>query len=166
MAAQPPPYSQPVGYAAPPPGPPRRRSRTGWYVGGGIVALLLLCCLGAVVFSALIGGGVFALFRVTAGPRDATTGYFQAVENGDWVGAQGYLSASLRSRTTPADLQARWARRMATTGPIAGFTVTGTNITNNTATVSGTLRYQGGTSEPETLTLVEEGDGWKITSLP
>ena len=166
MAAQPPPYSQPGGYAAPSPTPPPRRSRAGWYIGGGIVALLLLCCLGVVIFSALLGGGVFALFRVTAGPRDATTGYFQAVENGDWVAAQGYLSSSLRSRTTPAELQAQWTRRTATTGPVAGFTVTSTNITSNTATVGGTLHYQGGTSATVTVNLVDEGGDWKISSLP
>ena len=168
MAAQPPPYGygQPGGYAAPPPGPPPRRSRAGWYIGGGIAALLLLCCVGTVVFSLLIGGGVFAIFQATAGPRDATTGYFQAVENSDWAGAQGYLSSSLRARTSPTDLQTQWTRRTAATGSVSDFSVTNTNITNNTATVTGTLRYSGGTSETKTVNLVKEGDLWKITSLP
>lgn len=184
MATQQPPYDGSGRGGAPPPGnypaqpggspppplpappPPRKSNTVWWIVGGSVGGLLLLCCLGAFAFSALFGVGIFAAVQATAGPRDATTEYFEAVERRDWTAAHDHLSARLRAANTPATLQATWTRREATNGAVTGFDVDDTNITNDTATVTGTLRYQGGRSESRRVTLVKEGDDWKISSPP
>ncbi len=158
------------GYAVPPPSPPApppsRSNCVWWFVGGGIAGVALLCCVGVVAFRALLGGGAFAAFRVTAGPRNATTGYYEAVKAQDWAQAHSYLSAPLRQTTTQAALQANWQLRERTSGRIDRFSVTNTNITNNTATVTGTLRYQSGREEPRTVLLIKEGGDWKISTSP
>ena len=150
----------------PPTAPPPRNNRVWWFVGGGLAGAALLCCVGVVAFSTLLGGGAFAIFRATAGPRDATTGYYEAVKAQDWARAHSYLSAPLRQTTTQAALQATWQLRERTSGRVDRFSVTNTNITNNTATVTGRLRYLNGREEPTTIVLIKEGGDWKITTLP
>ena len=128
--------------------------------------VLALAGGGALLAALVLAGVLFAVFRGTAGPRDATNGYFAAVIAGDWPGAQGYLSAAQRARVTPAGLQATWAARESANGPAAGFSVRGTSVKTTTARVSGTLRYQNGASESRTVQLVKEGGAWKIASSP
>ena len=137
-----------------------------WYIGGGIAGLLLLCCIGVIVFSLVAGGGVFALVQATAGPRMASQGYFDAVGAHDWAKAQSYLNSSQRKTVSPQSLQTIWSPREAANGPVTGFSVTSTNINNNTAIVRGTVRYRNGVSEARTIDLVKEGSNWKISSLP
>ncbi|MDQ6602903.1 MAG: hypothetical protein M3Z19_09260 [Chloroflexota bacterium] len=179
MTTPQPPYSQPgppppgqyypagpPAYYPPPPayGPPPKKSRRVWWIVGVIVGLFLLLIIGAFVLL-----GVF-VFRSAGPARDATTEYFAAVKAHDWNAAQGHLSASLRARTKPADLQATWLRREQADGAIDHFTVSGTNVSSvngkTSATVTATLSYASGASDPKIVTLVKEGDGWKLSSLP
>jgi len=180
MATQPP-YGQPG--AAPPPGyyptyptgppgqyppppaygpPPKKRRRVWWVVGvvGGLGVLLIV---------ALVLLGVFVVR--SAGPaRDATTGYFIAVKAHDWNAAYDHLSASLRATTKPADLQVTWVRREQADGAIMQFTVSDTNVRSvngqTSATVTGTLSYASGASDPKIVVLAKEDGGWKLSSLP
>ena len=55
---------------------------------------------------------------------------------------------------------------MTSTSNVPSFSVTSTNINNNTAIVRGTVRYRNGASEARTIDLVKEGSNWKISSLP
>lgn len=165
--AGPPPY-QPPPY--PPAPPPARRSNTIWWVLGGLSVALALCvCVALFSFGAL-GGGIFALFRATAGPRDAVTAYYEAVAAQDYSTAQSYLNATQRAAITPRALEATWQAREVSNGPVAKFDITNTNISSSggatTATVTGALRYTRGASEAKTITLVKEGDAWKISSPP
>lgn len=177
-AGGPPPYqgghASPPGYLGSPPGypptPPKKSNTVWWVLGGGLVGLLALCaCIGLFSVGA-IGGSVVALFRATAGPRDATTAYYEAVAARDYATAQSYLNSPLRSTITPRALEATWKLREAASGPVVTFDISGTNISttngNTTATVTGTLRYTSGASEPKTVTLVKEGDDWRISSAP
>jgi hypothetical protein len=103
--------------------------------------------------------------------NSAVTGYYAAVEAHDWTRAEGYLASPLRSSTSASDLQSAWERREAAYGAVDRFDVTGTNVrvatgTGATATVSGTLHYKGGQSELKIVTLVKEGDAWRLSRLP
>ena len=164
----------PPGYSPAPPGdyyfqspppenpPVAKKRRWVWWLIGGIVACLLI-------------GGLVVAFVVFAarniGPaRDATTGYFVALKAHDWAAADEYLDASLRATVKPTDLQATWTRREQADGPIDRFTITNTsvNTTNGktTATITGTLSFTGGASDPEIVTLVKEDGGWKLSRAP
>lgn len=159
-------YQAPIG---PPPGaaPSPRNNRPWLWVLGGLGGLGLLCCGGVLIFSLVLGGGIATIFAATSGPREATSGHFEAIEARDWAGAQGYLSSSLRRTTSAAALQARWEGRERTRGAaVDRFSARNTNITNNTATVAGTIHYKNGTTEERTVTLVKEGDDWKLSALP
>lgn len=167
-AGTPPPY-QPASY--PPTPPPARRSNTIWWVlGGGIIAVLALCICATLFSFGALGGGVFALFRATAGPRDAVTAYYEAVAAQDYVTAQSYLNATQRAAIAPRALEATWQAREGSNGPVAKFDITNTSISSSggatTATITGTLRYSRGATEAKTITLVKEGDAWKISSAP
>ena len=165
MSAPPPPHSVP-GAQPPPPGaapaPPARGGKTLWWaLGGGLLGLLGLCaCVGVIGVGAL-GGGVFALVQATAGPRDATSAYFEAVVAGDYATAHRSLSAAQRASLTPQDL-ARIRRGL------LSYSVDDVNIANTngatSATVTVTSSTTGGASNRETITLVKEGKDWKLTA--
>jgi hypothetical protein len=140
--------------------PPLRPARPLWWY---VVALVAIVAL----FVGLLGGGLFLILNgVSAGPRDATTGYFAAVVARDWAGAHGRLNAAQRDRVSPQDLAAIWGAREGTRGPADGFRVTGFSSKNGRTRVSGSLRYRDGVTEPQTLWLVREDGAWKIASDP
>lgn len=137
---------------------PRQGNRTFLYVGLGIAGLLLLCCA---MTGILFGGSILALFKATSGPRDTATSYYQALGAHDWAKARGYLSAS--NTATATTLQTTWTTLEATNGPFQSSSATNTQISNNTATVEGTLKFRNG-SIPFTLQMVKEGGNWRITT--
>jgi len=164
-SSPPPPGGYPAGGIPPfvPAGspPPQRNNRRWLWIGGGIAGVLLLCCVGV---AALFGT---TLFKATAGPRDATNGYFNAVKARDYATARTYLSASLGTATTAASLQATWSQREGRHGAVTGFSINSTDVQySGTATVGGTLKYANGGTEAKTLTLVKENGAWKLTTLP
>lgn len=128
-----------------------------WYI-GALAAII-------VIFVALLGGTLFVILsRASAGPREATNGYFAAGIAQDWAGAHGRLSAMQRGQVSTGGLAAIWAAREGTRGPAESFRVTNFNIRNGQARISGTLRYRDGTTESRTVWLIEEGGAWKITA--
>ncbi len=164
----------PPGYGAPPPGynapPPPQRSKRGWWIGGGIAVLLLGCCLAGILAVALGPRLVRGTAGNITGARDATTGYYDAVRDHDWSEAHGYLSNSLGSSITPTALQTLWTAQEYSKGRVTGFSVTNTNVSSNngrtTAVVTGTIRYDKGSSETKTVNLVKEGSNWRLANLP
>lgn len=143
-----------------PPAPKKRRWV--WWLVGGIIVFLLL---GGLAVSLVVLG-----VRNIGPARDATTEYFAALKAQDYTTAQAHLSASLRATTKPADLEATWLRREQADGAINQFKISNTNISavngKTTATVTGTLSYASGATDPKTITLVKEDNGWKLSSLP
>ncbi len=152
----------------------RRRTRVWPWLAGCASVLLLLCLVGAGLVFAFRGRILSGAQQAIAGPRDATTGYFDAVEAGDWPRARSYLNSSLRSANTPASLQVTWQRHAAANGALDRFVVTNVNIRTSpgsggnttTAVVSGTLHYKTGLPDPKVVNLVREGGDWKLASLP
>ncbi len=128
-------------------------SRRGLKIALGVVALMLLLCVGSV---AIFAGG---LVKATSGPHDAATGFFTAIANHDWATAGGYDSTA--TGTTASELEQSWGRTEAKNGRLLSSSVASTNISNDTATVEGTLKFEG-TSAPFTLDLVKVGDTWKL----
>ncbi len=145
-----------------------------WWIGGGAAGLLLLCCLVTIALIPAIRRTVSGVAQSVGEAQNTATGYFEAIEAHDWATAQTYLSSSLRSTTTPASLETVWTRREAANGAIDRFEATNTNIrtfrgtggNQTTATVTGTLHYRTGVSEPKVVTLVNEGNDWKLSALP
>lgn len=140
--------------------PPLRPARLLWQYVGALVTIVAL-------FVGLLLGGLFLILDpLTAGPRDATTGYFAAVVARDWAGAHDRLSAAQRDRIRPEDLAALWEAREGARGPTEGFRVMGVKRNTVRTRVSGTLRYRDGATEPRTVWLVREDGAWKIASDP
>ena len=164
----------PSGYGAPPPGygapPPPQRSKRGWWIGGGIAVLLLCCCFTGVLALTLGPRLVRGTAGNVTGARDATTGYYNAVRDHNWSLAHGYFSSSLGASISPTALQSLWTVQEVGKGRVTGFSVNSTNVSTNngrtTAIVTGTLRYDKGSSETKTVNLVKEGSDWLLANLP
>ncbi|HEY8600893.1 MAG TPA: phage terminase large subunit family protein [Thermomicrobiales bacterium] len=138
---------------------PLRPARPLWWHIGVLVGMVLL-------FLVLLGGVLFVILRsASAGPRDATSGYFAAVGAGDWASAHDRLSAAQRNQVTPGNLAASWGIQERAHGPVAGFDTTSFSIKNGRARISGKLRYRDGTTESRVVQLVREGGSWKIVSV-
>jgi hypothetical protein len=151
----------PTGYY---PVPPKKGNKRVWWIVGSVAAgLLVLVVVGIVLL-------VTTVLHAVGPARDATVAYFDAVKAHDWPRAYDQLSTSVRATTKPADLQATWTRREQADGPIDHFNVTNTNVNNTngkvTATVTGTLIYTSGSTDPKILTLVKEDGNWKLSRLP
>lgn len=140
---------------------PKKR-RWVWWLVGGLAVFLVLC---AIIVSLIVVAS-----RNIGPARDATTEYFAAIKAHDWATAQAHLSASLRATTKPADLEATWLRREQADGAIDQFKVSSTNVRSvngkSSATVTGTLSYASGASDPKIVTLAKEDGGWKLSRLP
>jgi hypothetical protein len=139
-------------------------------LGGVGAAVLLVCCIGAVIAGVLISRGVGGLAGNIAGAQNRADDYFAAIQAHDWNRAHSYLDRQTQSSTSTAALQRTWTARESANGRITGFSADNTNVnTSNgrtTGTVTGTLRYDTGTTETRTVLLVKEGDAWKLTALP
>jgi hypothetical protein len=144
-----------------------KSNRVKRWLSGALVGLLFSCIV-IIILGVLLGRSFIPfLTQATAGPRTATLECYEAIEARDWARAYNYLGASLRSSNTPAGLEVLWGRRAAANGAIDRFEVTGTTITTNSkATVSGTIYYKTGVSEPKIVTLVNEKGAWKLSTLP
>lgn len=159
------PSGPPASYPVPSPGyvPPTKKSRRVWWIVGVVGGLVLL------VIAALVFLGLF-LSRSIGPARDATTEYFAAVQAHDWAAAHDHLSASLRATTKPTDLEATWLRREQADGAITQFKASNTNVSSvngtSSATVTGTLSYASGASDPKIVMLTKEDGGWKVSRLP
>lgn len=149
---------------------PHKSKNLRWIIGGGAFSLLALCCVGASVVAVLLSRGLYVAARETPGARDATTDYFSAIAAHDWARAHSYLSASLRSTTSPAELQAMWTQREAANGKIIDFRIDNISVmsttSGETAVVTGMLSYGNGFADPKIVRLIKEDGDWKFSMLP
>jgi hypothetical protein len=140
--------------------PPLRPARPLWWYIGALAAIVLL-------FVALLGGSLALFFsRISAGPREATSGYFAAVSARDWAAAHDCLSAAQREQISPTALAALWEARERANGPIDRFDQSRFSSRNGRTQITGVVHYRGGATETLTFRLVEEAGAWKIASNP
>ena len=119
---------------------------------GGVVIALLLCVGGIALFAGTI-------VSATSGPRDTATDYFKAIAAHDWEKASSYDEAA--TSATPKELEQSWVQTEKQRGRLLSSSVANTNISNDTATVEGTLKFEN-ESAPFTLDMVKVGDSWKL----
>lgn len=162
------PYAPPTIPGAPfglPAYQPLRRSNRarGWLI--ALVVVIVLVGFGLSIYS-----GVRALMGGLAPPRDATIAYFDAIKAHDWQRAENSLAAPVQQMVSAADLQQTWTRREQADGAVTRFDATNVNIQAvngvTRATVGGTLHYASGASDPKIVSLIKEGDQWKLTASP
>lgn len=173
-----PPYGAPPQYPGQPqyggpipnyaqPQPPQQKSSLRWlWITLGIIGgLIVLACAGCAVTAAL-GVGFFA--KTIGGPIVTTTAYFQAVESQDYAKAYTYLDTSGaqvqgQSFTQSQFTTASQALDLAL-GKLTSYSITNTNVNNDTATVSvNTVRN--GKTIPQVLSLRKVGNDWKIVGI-
>jgi hypothetical protein len=142
----------------------------GWAL--ALLGLLGLLCVSIAILGTVFGPGLVRRgVEATRAVGAPVTGYYDAVKAKDWRRAHTYLSRELGGENSPQELEAAWRRRSAAYGDMDSFDIEGTQVrtatgSGTTATVSGTLRYEGGQEERKILTLTREGGEWKLTTLP
>jgi hypothetical protein len=147
----------PVGQMSAPEVPGKKgKSPIFWMVTGCCGCLLLL------VLIAVLGGG--AVFYSTQAPASAVHAQLQQLRQGDVDGVYRKLSDEYRAQISPegfADLvrqhQGLRANRDATFWK--------RNISNDRATLSGTLSPESGSTEIVTFELVKQGGDWRISAI-
>lgn len=146
-----------------------RRVRPWLAVTLGLAGLL---CVAVVALAAVFGPRLVR--QASEAAREVTepvTGYYDAVEAGDFERARGYLGSELRRENSVEELRAAWRRRVAAYGEPEEFRVTGTRVQSNTATgttgtITGVLRYDSGQEEQKVIPLVREDGAWRLAALP
>ncbi len=100
----------------------------------------------------------------------AVGNYFTAVGGHNWAVAQRTLARDLRARTTVSQLQLLWGRREAANGRVTSFVVEDVQVTvaggSQTALVTGTVTYTSGFGDLKVVRVLDEADGWHLTTLP
>ena len=156
-----------------------RESQTGCAL-AAMAVVLALCAIIPVLASVLgirfIGNFYDRIDRDTA--QGLPERYYAAVVARDWNEAATAVSTpSTATDTAPAAaaVQALWAQREATRGPLVGYTATALAFNQDpsggtTATVTGTLQYTDGTTQVQTTQVRKwhhgSQPGWEITSGP
>ena len=110
----------------------------------------------------LMGGGIWAIFKATEGPRIAAHDFIRDVSAGD--DAAGKLDADGMS-AEEYDATAKDIRGLGKFGDTTFFS---TNITNDSATLAGAATFNDGTKETSaevTADVVKVGGGWKVKHL-
>ncbi len=176
---QPPSPYQPTQYGAPPPAypppyvqpqPPQQKSSLRWlWITLGIVGGVLVLGCGGCLLAGVLGVGIFA--SVFSGPLTAVNGYYTAVQNQDYATAYSYLSIdTLRSNGQSMTASESSYEQIATVldnlhGKVTAYSVTNTDISGDTATITVQVtRARGGTYDV-TLRLQKIGNDWKITGF-
>ncbi len=145
-------------------------SNTWKYVGIGclVMGLLGACGIGACLTCA--GAGVGGIMVAVQAPAEATHGFLREVRTGAPAAAYARMNGSYRATHTEADFAARLAALPALTSA-TDATISGRNVNNGTATMSGTLDgtvcATGGTgcSVPVVVVLHQEGEAWVIDEV-
>ncbi|MEV4758684.1 hypothetical protein AB0J86_26770 [Micromonospora sp. NPDC049559] len=139
--------------------PPSRGPNRGFRTVLIVVAIVLVLCCG--------GGTVagFVLFRTGAelGPaRETTVGYLDALRAGNYPGAYARLCARARERTS----QDEFTRVQSAQPRISDYEIVGLNLSRTNRGVGGTasvrLTRQGGGELTQMISLVKEGDHWRV----
>lgn len=137
--------------ATPPTPPPRRRSPVPWILSGCLVLVLLV--VGG------CGSFIFVVAKATSGPREVVSDYFDDLERGDYATAAGRMCGQYAG-------VGEEGLRLAYPGPVLDADVRSVSRTNSRAEVTVDLTQGSASAYSATITAVEEGDEWKVCSLP
>lgn len=143
---------------------PRRRTLIGMLVGVTVLGLL-----GTRLYFSYQGEarcGAAPLPELHRAPCVVATSYFHAVASGDWVAAQGKLSAALQMDTTPAGLQGHWSSREEVERFMINLDPSDQRTTGTTSFIGGTLEFKDNRRDYIGIKLVLEGDTWKVARVP
>lgn len=121
----------------------------------GVVAVLLI--ITAVV--------MFVVFfaNVISGPADTANGYTQALNDGDFSTAWGYLSTEAQDEE--GGLSEFRSKFGVLEGEIEKWFTSGVSIENNRAQVDMDLTFSDGTEATWDIYLLKEGGSWKIVRI-
>ncbi len=114
-------------------------------------------------FGAFGGSIVWFVLGLTAGVADAGTGFMRTLATDGPHAAYTAASPALRAGTTEVAL-ASLALRLHLS-EFASASWSSRSISGSTGTLSGTVTLNSGTTLPVEMTLVKDGDVWKVTSM-
>ena len=152
---------RPAGPVGAPPVAPARSGRSVWFwVGIGCGGLLLI--------GLLIGGGIgFMVYkgvRAVQAPHAEVKAHLADVKAGNLDAAYARLAPAYQTEVSKEEFQAFVAKH-ASFAQHADSTFSGVNITNDTATVAGSLAGTGGDLEDASFKLIHVGGAWKISDI-
>jgi hypothetical protein len=125
-----------------------------------IGALAVLACVVCVGFVVVLGGGVYLLTKPVA---DAGDGFMNALKDGDYVGAHAMMTDALKDDVGGVeDLQVMFVKLGAAP---ESWSYSNRSIDNNTGTLSGTVTLANAKKMDLELSLIKEGDTWKIKAF-
>ena len=128
--------------------------------GKGPLFYIFLGCGGLTLFGILgVGGCAYLLYSLLAPPADATHAFFQKINEGDYDGAYAMTTKAFQGNETAAEF-ARIGPELKSTD----VTLNNRNISNDTATMSGSITLSG-TDRNLTVTLLYVGDEWLIHDI-
>ena len=129
--------------------------------GKGPLFYIFLGCGGLTLFGILgIGGCVYLLYSMANPPANATHAFFQKINAGDVDGAYGMMTKELQ-----ADLDKATLTRRVPLWKSTDVTINSRKLKYNDATMAGSITLVDGTTYPLTVTLIETGDTWFLTSI-
>jgi hypothetical protein len=151
-------YEEPEPVAEAPIAEAPKRNTRRWVL-IALVALGLLCACGCGVVT-LAGGGIAALLGITQPIADAGDAFMQDLSAGDFDSAFRRMStagqAAVGDPNTLGGIIDQPGLRP------AEWNFTSRNIENNTDTLEGTVTFIDGRTGTVDMTLVQEGEEWKI----
>lgn len=152
-AYTPPPGGPPMGTTVTAPPPPRGRSPL-LVIGIIVLALVLICGIGG----ALLVGGLINATQPVANAGDA---FMAALRDGDYNRAYDMSAPALQQDAGDAEgLQAALG-----TKPVASWSFTSRNISNNQGSLEGTTTYTDGSTGTVTMALIQVGNDWKVSGV-
>ena len=121
------------------------------------------CLLAVVAFLLLIAALVGVVFYATSGIVDTADEFFEAANEGDYERAYSLTSQQLQRATSEEDLEAF----LVTNGldDVTDTSWSSRNINNNNGALVGSLTTGSGGEIPAEITLIYEGDEWKIVFI-
>lgn len=151
---------------APAPAPPKKSNKKWWFIGCG--CLLIACILvvsAAALFTGLIGGGVFSLYKAISEPVKPIKAQLDAVNSGDVEKAYNDYTTQAFKNATSLDQFKQMVDQNPAIFKSKSSSFTNVNIKNGVATITGTITGQDGTVTAMEYTCVNEGGEWKIQSF-
>jgi len=109
------------------------------------------------------GAIVWFVFGLTAGIADAGTSFFRTLATDGPHAAYVSASPAYQAGTSEAALT-RYAARLHLTD-FASASWSSRSISGSTGTLGGTVTLKSGTTLPFEMTLVKQGDLWKVTGM-
>jgi hypothetical protein len=126
---------------------------------------IVLLALGATLAMALgIGAFVWFIWELTGEPVKVVRAQLDAIHRDDLDAAYKLLSPGTRASLSPEEFRA-WVAKNVAVLKTRDATFLSRHVSNNTATVSGTLTGQSGDIVSVKVTLVFQDDRWQIESF-